>query len=179
MEMKLRLFSLRGSALVAVMALVMASQAEVLTLDAALQMAKQLNGDIQAAQYQLLSARSGVRQALAGFSPTITPNYGYSTNRLDQHTGTPGSFSSSGSTLDVTARYRIWDNGERRLNVDSSQATLKAQEFSATNTLRQTLLNVVTRYYDAMRAKELLKVQEAQLARATVILKQTEARIAA
>jgi len=77
----------------------------------------------------------------------------------------------------VTARWTLLDSGERGFSLGSSRRNLKAQENTAVQTLREVLTTVHERFYDALRAQELLKVQEAQLERVQKILDQTKARV--
>src|SRR5438270_10407817 len=53
----------------------------VLTLDQAIQLAKQQNGDVRAAVMAEKGARARVDAARAEFFPTITPSYTYNSRR--------------------------------------------------------------------------------------------------
>lgn len=161
-------------------ALCAALRAETLTLDQALSMAKARNGTLQAAVFNLKSARSEVAGSLGSFLPTLTPVYRYDSTRTRFQTGTggaTGSVSGADDSFDITAGWRILDSGERLATLSSSRKSAESSEQSALNSLRQVLFQVHDRYLNALRANELLRVQLAQEKRASEILKATEARV--
>jgi outer membrane protein len=150
--------------------------AQALTLDEALRMAKERNGAVRAAEIGVRSAESNIRLSKSSFLPTLTPTYRYDTIRRRQYTGTSFSGNDAGNSFDITASWNLWDSGARLVDLLAKRAELTAEEFSSTQTLRQTLFNTLSQYYNAQRTVELLKVQTSQLARSETILKQTNAR---
>ena len=149
------------------------------TLGDALRLAKSRNGTVQAAAYSVQSSQANVGIALADYFPSLTPRFSYNTSRQDQHTGISlGGGGDAGSTATLTANWRLWDNGARRLSLKSQQFGLKAEEAQFIQTLRQILFNTTEQFYDALRANELVKVQDAQVQRSELILDQTKARVA-
>ncbi len=147
-----------------------------LTLDQALQLAKERNGTIRAARLNLEAARSAVLQSRSAYLPTVTPIFRYDVNETRQFTGTGFDTSRSGAGLDVTAAWRVIDNGTREFSYQGARASAYAEEASALLTLREKLFDVIQGYYNSLRAQELLKVQQAQFERADLILRQTQAR---
>lgn len=150
---------------------------ESLTLAQALQSAKVRNGQIQASKADLLSSRSGRSIAEGAFLPTLTPNYSYTTGRVNRQTGSGLSTNSRSTSATLDLNWQLLDSGTRGLRLRSARNSLKGQTYSATDTLRQTLFSVHRDFYDALRAQELLKVQQAQRERTSTILQQTELRV--
>lgn len=160
----------------AMLSAVATSYAAEVSLDEALRLAKERNGTVVAAYLNLLGAQSAVRQAKGSYLPTVTPRLTWDEVRNEQFTGTSINSSRSGSTVDVSASWRLLDNGQRQYTLASSRASATAEEASALLTLRNKLFEVTQNYYDALRAVELLRVQQAQFERTDLILKQTRAR---
>lgn len=168
----------RPLALAALIAVPGASTAaDALSLVEALNLAKQNNGTIRAAQFDIEAARFGVAAARGSFLPSVTPNFSYTTTQLDQHTGRSLSSNSTGSELDVTATWRLLDSGSRRESLFAARTSLNATEASARQTLRQTLFSVTQTYYDVVRSQELIRVQLSQVERAQTLLERTLAEI--
>jgi outer membrane protein len=151
---------------------------ETLTLDQALRLARAKNGNLAAAQESVRAARARAKGAFAAFLPTVTPSLNYSDQNREQLTGFPkGSFISSGTTTDIEARFKLFDTGERDLAYRGARLSLDAETLNAIQTVRETLVDVYTQYFDALRAQELVKVSVAQVTRARLALAQTEAQI--
>lgn len=151
-----------------------------LSLDEAISLAKARNGQALAAVAQLEAAKANKNIAAAGFLPTLTPRYQYSTGRTNLYTGVGGGsqrLNTRSATADITASWRLWDSGARSLNLKIASRSLDSEQFSALDTVRGVLFAVERDFYEALRAQELLLVQEAQAARAKTILEQTELRV--
>lgn len=149
-----------------------------LTLDKVIQMAKERNGTVRSAMLDVGAARERTKQAWAAYWPTLTPSYRYDSSRDKNNTGPFDSLVKSDErTSRITASWRIWDSGSRDSIYQSSRRNQNSRQFSALQTLRDTLFTVEQQYYDALRAQELLKVAESQVMRTREILKQTDALI--
>ncbi|HZH98700.1 MAG TPA: TolC family protein [Fimbriimonadaceae bacterium] len=145
-----------------------------LTLAEAVQLARQRNGEVQAAVFDVQAARARVNQARSAFFPTVTPAFRYDDQRRDIRTGpSRGAFVNSTSQADIVANWRVLDSGERMLSLMGSRSSFQAQEFIATQTLRNTLFSVHQQYFDTLRSHELQRVADLQVQRAEEILKQT------
>lgn len=158
-------------------AIAVADEPAKLTLVDALRLANERNGDVRAARLQVEASRARVTSTFSAFLPTVTPSYSYNTSTTNRQTSPRGRAGDATSSSDVTANLKLLDFGERDLNYRSSRRTAEAQELSALQTVRSTLFQVHQRYYDALRAQELQRVQNAQLERARTILQQTETRV--
>lgn len=149
---------------------------DTLGLDDALQMARERNGDVRAAFLNVQSAKARVDQSLGAFYPSVTPVWRWDSSR---QTGPnfPGAVTSDGSQSEISATWRLFDSGQRNWSLGASRASAQAQVQSTIQTVRQILFTVHQQYYDALRAEELFRVAEAQVARAENVLAQTEAQV--
>lgn len=143
-------------------------------------MARENNGTLAAALKSRESAESSVRSAMSAFWPTITPQYRHTNTRID-----PGLFTGTTRTdeLGIFANWTLLDGGQRWFSLERAKRMSQASANQTVWTMRQVLFNVVVQYYDALRSNELLKVADAQVARAKQALeitqKQVEMEIAA
>ncbi len=148
-----------------------------LSLQGALQMAKQRNGGVRAAYFNYQVSRSRVTSAYGSFLPTLTPSVTRQNSRTVYQTGRlVGSSDDLTTTSGVTAAWRLLDSGTRLATLDQSRTARDAQELTSLDSLRSVLYDVVSKYYNALRAEELLRVQDQQVTRTAEILKQTEYR---
>jgi len=156
-----------------------AQQPESLSLEQAIALAKRNNGAIVSAMMDLKAARSRERAAFGAFLPNLTPTYQYLAEENRTFTGqnSGGWIRTNQGSLNLTASWRLLDSGERMFTYRSAQSNLSAQEATSLQTLRQVLFTVHQRYYDALRAKELLRVARLQVERTQKILDQTRARV--
>ncbi|MES1228428.1 MAG: TolC family protein, partial [Armatimonadota bacterium] len=155
------------------------SQAQsTLDLNSALGMAKKNNGTVRSAQLNYEAARAAARGSFAAFLPSVTPSYLRTETQITGNDSTAGTSAFlPGQSALVTLDWTFLDNGRRRLNFRQFSLEASSQEANALQTLRTVLFNVHSSYFDALRAQELLKVQEAQLKRANEILEQTKVRV--
>lgn len=153
---------------------------KTLTLQEALRLARERNGDVRAAALSAQASSARVDQAKAEFFPSIIPSYTYSSDRNEIiEVGTDTVFvQSDGGSSRVSASMRLLDLGERSFSLRSSQASAASQRATALQTLRSILFLVHQQYYDTLRAQELVRVAQAQVGRAQKVLEQTEAQVA-
>lgn len=150
---------------------------ETLTLDRALMLAKDGNGDVRSAFLNYRSARASARSSYSNFLPTITPSFSLESGRSEVLTGPfRGSENNSTTGAAVDVNWRLFDNGSRDDNYKRALLGASISELNALQTLRSTLFSVHTRFFDALRSQELLRVQQENLKRAAVILEQTKIR---
>lgn len=156
-----------------------AAPAGVLTLDQALRMARERNGTIQASLYQVKAAGAREQEAGAAFWPTITPEFQYNSNRSEIATTIGNQFiQDEGGFTTIVSSFTLLDSGDRNYAYQSSRKAFQAQRFTARQSIRSVLFDVQQQYYDALRAQELERVAQSQVARANTILDQTKARVA-
>lgn len=149
-----------------------------LTLPEAIRLARQRNGSVISAYLVVEAAKSRTRQAWGAFLPTVSPILEYESSRSRTETGAfRGASGLAEGRTGITANVRLFDTGERDLQYRSASVNARAQEAEALQTLRDVLFQVISQYYDALRAQELLKVQEAQVERTKKIVEQTKTRV--
>lgn len=158
-------------------AVFVASSGFSLTLNQAMVKVVETNPQIQANKQNTRAAQALVRQARGDFLPTVDLNasLGESRNKV-------GSASSNGSTprvLGATARQPLFTGGRniaaykaRQLQFHAAQAT----EIANTQTV---LLALVNAYTAVLRDKEILTLNEGQVALLAEQLKQAQARFEA
>jgi outer membrane protein len=154
---------------------------EVLTLNDALKLAKERNGAVRTAQTQLEAAKLREKQAKGAYLPTVTPSLTWSDQKQELLTGANNFFGNAGvqsqTTTQIEARWQLLDSGQRDLSFRSARRGVEAETADATDTLRQTLFSVFQQFIEASRARELVKVQDAQVERSRKVTKQIEAQI--
>jgi outer membrane protein len=113
------------------------------------------------------------------YFPTITPSFQYNSQ---YNFGNVSQFvnSSSGATIvttqqgrTTTARqsginlsYNLFDAGTRELSARQARQSLRASEYSETNTRQTVIANVADSYFSVLRTDALVRVAQAQVARA-------------
>jgi outer membrane protein len=148
-----------------------------LTLDDALGLAKERNGSVMAAFLNYRAAQQNARGAYSTFLPTVTPSVSHDLGFNETLTGPfrgRNDLNSTNAAIDVN--WQLLDDGSRKDRYTQARLAATTQQFTSLQTLRTTLFNVHTRFYDALRSQELLKVQQENLNRAKIILEQTEFR---
>jgi outer membrane protein len=155
------------------------AQDRPLSLADAVAMARQRNGTIRAAAYNVEAAKSRVRQSFAAFLPTLTPAYHFDYRRNRTFTGAfRGADSESDDHVsEITARWLLLDSGEREWSYQATRRLAEATAANALQTLRNVLFTVYQQFYDTLRAQEFVRVTGTQVDRAEKILDQTKAQI--
>ncbi|MBX3097320.1 MAG: TolC family protein [Fimbriimonadaceae bacterium] len=148
-----------------------------LTLEDALILARQRNGDVRSAFLSVQAAEANLRASRSAFLPTVTASLRREDGRLEQYTGNRFGRDINQTSTSVSLNYLILDNGDRKTSYEISSLNADITYLNSRQTFRTVLFNVHSRFYDALRAQELLRVREAQLARSEELLKATEARV--
>lgn len=146
-----------------------------LSLDAALSMALNRNGLIAAAGKNVESAKSVVRGSWAEFFPTVTPTYSWFDQRENQSLGSITKLSFDSTAL--VANWLLLDGGQRSFALSRNKNLAESTKHSATWTVRQVLFATTRQFYEALKARELLKVADAQVARTRELVEAVQRRI--
>lgn len=168
--------SIRTLTALCIAGLSLPAAAQKLSLQKAIELAKQNNGVVAAAFKDLEAAQSAVREAYSAYFPSIIPSY----TRSDSGEGTGFLNRTGGLTfrdLSAEANWLLIDGGQRQYNVARARNLASAAELSALWTLRQTLFSVVQEFYDVLRATELLRVADAEIERTKQILDSIRKRV--
>jgi outer membrane protein len=84
-----------------------------------------------------------------------------------------------GGGATVALRQTLFDSGTRESINAQARRSLDAARFGQTDTRQQIILAVTQNFYDLLRANDLVKVSQAQVARAQQTVAQTQGQVAA
>lgn len=151
-----------------------------LSIDEALKLARERNGDVRAAALNADAAKERRKQSYSSFFPTLTPTYQYTSDRSAFDTGFGKVFrQTEGGSTNAALQWRVLDSGQRQYSFLASRRSEDSSYLTALQTLRGTLFDVYKQYVTTLANQESLKVSDAQVERANKILEQTEARVKA
>ena len=162
-----------------------------LTLDRAIRIGLARQNSIAIAQTDIEIANARLTQARSSFFPTVTPSYQFQTNLVPSKRFDPisqqrianGTFSQETNSSGIIARQVIFDSGRRETSVNLSRRNTFAAQYGLGDQRQNVVLNVTQDYYNLLRDKELVRVQEESVRRAEttrdVIKAQAEAGSAA
>lgn len=162
-----------------------------LTLAEAIRIGLRLQPDIVVAAADRQTARENLNQARARFLPTLSPQYTYiynytfvDVNRFTTGTGgdviaLPRSSTRETRQGDISLRYLIWDSGLRQTSARQAQLSLRASELGEEDTRQVVIGSVADNYFATLRAEALVRVSEAQVARAQNTLDVVRAQVEA
>lgn len=154
-----------------------------LTLQEALSIALRQQPQQYIARTQTTQARGQRTQAQALYYPTLTPTYQFGVNRQTFYGRDLGGGlrdrvnESQGGTGVLALRQNIYDGGRRELTNAQSRRSLEGAAAGEANARQQIILGVTQTFYDLLRAVDLVRVAQAQVARAQQIVDLTQAQI--
>lgn len=137
-----------------------------LTLDRAVAIGLLRQNSVAIAQAQTDVARASLTQARSAYFPQVTPSLQYQSTVTPGTTGTvtgspvTHSYTSETRTEVITSSLNIFDTGKREANVGYARRSVFASEYGLGDTRQNVILNVTTAYYDLLRYRELVRVQE-------------------
>src|SRR5579871_4580338 len=144
-----------------------------LTLDRAISIGLALQNAIAIAQTSVDSASAQLTEARSSFYPTITPSYQFQTTLQPTKVQDPttqriinGSFSQETTTSGILARQIIFDSGRRETSVSLSRRNVFAAQYGLADERQTVILTVTQDYYNLLRDKELVRVQQESVVRA-------------
>lgn len=177
---------------------------QALTLDHAIAVALQRQNSIAIALAQRNASREGLVIARSSYFPQITPTYQYqatltpirvpgtstgkavsplsalSNRAVSAVSGDPiieqNNESHSGS---IVARQLIWDTGKREASVGLARQDMFASEFNLANTRQDVILAVTVDYYELLRTRSLVQVQQANVQNAQTAVNAVQAELKA
>ena len=143
-----------------------------LSLQRAIRIGLLRQNSIAIAQTQADSAEGRLIQARSSYYPQVTPTFQFQTNLSPggsiiingQRLG--GSARSENRTEVIAARQLIFDTGKREANVGAARRSLFASEFGVGNQRQDVVLSVTTSYFNLLRDRELVRVQQESVKRA-------------
>ena len=147
-----------------------------LSLERAIQIGMLRQNSIAISKTQTDSAEARLIQARAAYLPTVTPTLSFQTNlfpgsRTVVNGQTFGGANRSQTFSDgILARQTIYDTGLREANNGSARRNVYASHYALGDSRQSVVLNITTSYYNVLRDRELVRVQEESVKRAETTL---------
>ena len=157
---------------------------KALSLDRAIRIGLQRQNAIAISQQSVESANARLTQARSAYYPQLTPTLSYNASTSPTQSTTfngqtfgGGSSNSESLSNRASASLTILDTGQRDANVGSARRSAFASAFGLGDQRQSVILNVTQDYYNLVRYKELVRVQQENVTRAELSLKIIEKQI--
>jgi outer membrane protein TolC len=155
-----------------------------LTLDEAIAIAYRNRADVLIAEENLEAARQRVTQARAGTRPNVVGSVGFTERGVTDFGGAfgpgeSGNLSDDTARPEIAANYRLFDQGQTRLEVDQARASQRSASAGIENAMVNLGFQVTNDYFVLLRNRAILAVQDEQVRLAQQQLDLVEARIQA
>jgi outer membrane protein TolC len=140
---------------------------------------------IAIAQTQADAAEGRLIQARSSYFPQVTPTFSYQTNLSPGGSifingqRFAGSSTSETRTEVIAARQLIFDTGKREANVGNARRNLFASAYGVGNSRQDVILAVTADYFNLLRDRELVRVQQESVKRAEETERALQAEFAA
>lgn len=170
-----------------------------LTLTQAISLALRAQPSLYQASANREASSQRLREQQSNYYPSISPNFTYTqtgtrspTTQVipiidpvtGQQTGTrvqtlTRDRTGEAKSGDVALTYRLFDTGSRDLSNRQARESLRASDYALSDTRQSVIANVATAYFTALRNSDLVRVDQAQVARAQNTLDVVQAQVAA
>jgi outer membrane protein len=158
---------------------------KALSLQRAIQIGLFRQNSIAIAATQADAAQGRLIQARSSYFPQVTPTFQYQTNLAPggsvfingQRFG--GSASSETRTEVLAARQLIFDSGKREANVGAARRNVFAAEYGVGDQRQDVVLAVTSAYFNLLRDRELVRVEQESVKRAEETARAIEAEFQA
>ena len=145
-----------------------------LTLEQCVQVALQDSTDMRTARIDLVIQELRVKNARARYYPDVFLNGRYNfSDRIDF------GFERENYDAGVTARYTLWDHGQREANSAQAKENRNATGWRNEQIKQSLIFDVTQAYYDVLKTQELVKVDGEILARSQENTERVEAFVEA
>lgn len=154
-----------------------------ITLADAIRMALAQQPQAAIARSQADVAKEQVTQANAKFLPTVTPQVTLRDERQTSGTDAPlvsplgRTIIGQGGRTSIALNENLLDSGQRVATRDQAKSSYRSALDSLADTRQSIVLNVTVTYYEVLRNRDLIKVSQSQLDRATTVLNLTQGQI--
>ncbi|HET8563319.1 MAG TPA: TolC family protein [Candidatus Binatia bacterium] len=148
-------------------------QANVLTLDEAVQTALENHPTIKAARERIGQQQSVVGQQMAAYYPTITWNSNY---RTSNQSGSTGTSTSAFDTYTSQANFNLtlYNFGKREAAVQAARETLDATGYNYKTTVDAVILGVKQAYFSYLGFRALVNVREETVKSRELLVRQAQ-----
>lgn len=155
-----------------------------ITLEQALELARQNSRDLQTALLNLDGARADLREAQAERFPTLSVGTDITHTDLNPAVeptgpfGNPIDVDNNTTTLrgDVTLSYDLFTSGGRNASIRAAERAVRLQELQVEVVAEDIRQDVTTAYYDLQQADREILIAQANLEEALTSLRDAEAR---
>ena len=132
----------------------MTSYASPLTLEDAINTAIKNNFGLQSTRMNEYSAKANLEKAKgeAGFAISVSDNINFSKQEAME--------SNSTNALSLGGKYSIYDGGRNKNNIKNSELNINIAELQTEKATNDLVMNVSKAYYDAMEARDTVKVNQ-------------------
>ena len=132
----------------------MTSYASNLTLEDAIESAIQHNLGLESTRMNEYSAQANLRKTKgeAGFTVSVSDNINFS--KQENNDG------SSTNSLSLGGKYSLYDGGKNKNNIKNSEMNIDIAELQTEKATSDLVMNVSKAYYDAMEARDTVKVNQ-------------------
>jgi outer membrane protein TolC len=141
-----------------------------LTLEQCIEIARRKATNMKAAQLNLIQADMSVSDAAANYLPQITTSGNYQFSDDADFGWERENYGAS-----VSARYVIWDHGQREGTLAKARAGRDAEYSRYAQTDQSLVYSVIRAYYDLLKAEKLIAVDEQSLEQSKKNVEKVEA----
>lgn len=160
---------------------------EAISLEQALELAKQNNNDLQVAVLQLQRSQSSLKEAQAALLPSLNLQGGVirsrssSTTLLERQTARRSNIPSENpdatSVFDSQAelRYDLYTSGRRTAAIKEAEEQVRLQKFEVERQSEEIRLNVATEYYGLQQSDESVRIARSAVENSQASLRDAQA----
>ncbi len=132
------------------------------------------------ARSQVATSKARLVDTASSYFPQLTPSLQYTSQGSSYRVGGQTSTQTSDRTeTAIGLRQIVFDMGKREASVAAARSGVRASEFSLRSARQTIILNVTTAFYEVLRRRELLRVQETAVERARTTYDATKAFVEA
>lgn len=136
-----------------------------LQLDEAVQMALRQSPVLDQAAADLRVSQVGRTSALGSFLPDISVGYGYSNSSTGRLDPTGQAITRSSYSTNISGSLQLFDGLRRFHDLEGANRSLSAREALYEQRRYEAILDVKTAFYDAVAARERIRVERARVER--------------
>lgn len=160
---------------------------EAISLEQALELAKQNNNDLQVAVLQLQRSQSSLREAQAALLPSLNVLGGVTRSRSSSATlqerqtakrlNIPSENPDATSVFDSQAelRYDLYTSGRRTAAIKEAEEQVRLQQFEVERQSEEIRLNVATEYYGLQQSDESVRIARSAVENSQASLRDAQA----
>ncbi len=152
-----------------------------ITLEQAIELAKQNNNNLQVSLLQLKGDRAALRVSQASLLPTLGLNSTLSNSRSSattlQYNEAQAPVPAATTAIDTAAQltYNLYTSGQRTAGIKAAEEQVRADELAVETQYETIRLNVATNYYNLQQADEQVRISQAAVENGEASLRDAQA----